>query len=466
MQTYDIAVVGSGVGGSLIASLHKDKKLIVFEKDTNLGGCSGNFKRYGYTFNTGATTLAGYEKNHPLKKILQKAGIRFDLESSEVAIRFQQGEKVIDRGVCFETFMEQIEKNYPHKNNEIFWKKIKKLDEKFWRLKHLHFAKYRFISYMLTLVGLVELFLVFRFSLFQSARSFIKKYLPDISPEYLAFIDSGLLITVQATSKEIPLLSLALGLSYPFHKVYFAKEGMGSLFEELLKGVDVRLSEEVVSITKESDFFLLQTTKQQYKAKKVILNATLYDSAKLFVQKEIKEYYEQFDFHDQSAFTLYMVLKSKEDFLHHYQILLDKEIPNAISKSFFVSFWKQEEGVYSLTISTHTKASFWLNLDKQSYKQEKLKTEEFIKQAFLENFVEIQEEDIVKLFSASSKTFQRYIGRSNCGGSLISLKNLTKMASCKTPFEGLYNIGDTVFAGQGWPGVALGVSVLDKELYM
>lgn len=38
------------------------------------------------------------------------------------------------------------------------------------------------------------------------------------------------------------------------------------------------------------------------------------------------------------------------------------------------------------------------------------------------------------------------------------------MPSCNTPFENLYNVGDTVFAGQGWPGVALGVDVLQKEL--
>ena len=46
----------------------------------------------------------------------------------------------------------------------------------------------------------------------------------------------------------------------------------------------------------------------------------------------------------------------------------------------------------------------------------------------------------------------------------MDFKSLLKIASCKTPFKGLYNIGDSVFAGQGWPGVALGVDVLNKEL--
>ena len=41
---------------------------------------------------------------------------------------------------------------------------------------------------------------------------------------------------------------------------------------------------------------------------------------------------------------------------------------------------------------------------------------------------------------------------------------MLELPSCNTPFAGLYNIGDTVFAGQGWPGVAIGVDVLNKML--
>ena len=33
MKKIDIAVIGSGIGGSLIAALNKNKNLIVFEKD-------------------------------------------------------------------------------------------------------------------------------------------------------------------------------------------------------------------------------------------------------------------------------------------------------------------------------------------------------------------------------------------------------------------------------------------------
>ncbi|XPV83482.1 MAG: NAD(P)-binding protein [Halarcobacter sp.] len=68
MKVHDLAIVGTGIGGSLISALNKHKDLIIFEKDRNLGGCASTFKKSGYYFNTGATTFVGYEDNHPVKK--------------------------------------------------------------------------------------------------------------------------------------------------------------------------------------------------------------------------------------------------------------------------------------------------------------------------------------------------------------------------------------------------------------
>ncbi len=116
----------------------------------------------------------------------------------------------------------------------------------------------------------------------------------------------------------------------------------------------------------------------------------------------------------------------------------------------------------SVTISTHTKANFWRYL--ANYNETKEETTQFIIKKFLEYFTSLKKENISKTHSATSFTFNRYINRYNCGGKAIGFKNITQLPSCNTPFNGLYNVGDTVFAGQGWPGVALGVDVLNKEL--
>jgi len=469
MNHHDIAVIGSGMGGSLISALNKDKNLILFEKEPNLGGCASTFKRKGNYYNTGATTFVGYENNHPIKKIFDTINYIPDIQKSEVAIRVIQDNKIIDRVKDFEVFLLNINEIYPHENNRVFWNTIKDLDEKFWSLKKLHYAKYSISSYIQTIGSIFELFSLFKLDIFKSAESFINETLYGITAQYKAFIDAQLLITIQTTAKDVSLLSLAVGLSYPFHDVFYVNNGMGSLFDGVLKDVNVHKKEEIMKIYKEKDFYRIISNKDEYLSKQVILNSSIYNTSHLFDDENIRKYYDSFSFSDQSAFVIHLTLDCKEIFLHHYQIILNKNIPNSISNSFFVSISSQEDTLlskngYSITISTHTKASLWKDISKDQYTKQKQITQDFIIDAFLENFVTIDKKDIVSIFSGTSKTFNKYINRYNCGGKAITIKNILQTPSCRTPFQGLYNVGDTVFAGQGWPGVALGVNVLNKEL--
>lgn len=469
MKKLDIAVVGSGMGGSMIAALNKNKDLVLFEKDKNLGGCASTFKRFGAFFNTGATTFVGYEDNHPIKRIFDKLNIKPDISRSKTAIRIIQNKRILDRKKNFKEFLKDINELFPNKNNEKFWRTIKEIDKKFWELKKLYFVKHSFKGYFKTALFVIELLKTFKLDLFKSASYFIKNVLGDISKEYQSFIDAQLFITVQTTSKDIPLLTMALGLAYPFHDVFYVNGGMGSMFDKILENVETHNKEEVKKIYKEEDGYIITTSKDRYFAKSIILNSTVYGSAKFFVDDDIKDYYNSFEFSNQSAFVVYIKLNTKSKFLHHYQVILNENIPNCISNSFFVSISdKNDEKMsnkgLSITISTHTQANYWRGLCKVEYEEQKQKTIDFIIKEFLYNFDTIKEEDIKNSFGATSATFNSYINRFNCGGSAISIKNILNLPSCRTPFKGLYNVGDTIFAGQGWPGVALGVEVLNKEL--
>ena len=305
--------------------------------------------------------------------------------------------------------------------------------------------------------------------LFINADKFINDTLPNISDEYKAFIDSQLLITLQTTSQNATLLSMSLGLAYPFHKVFYVNGGMGKLIEDLLKDVKVNKNEQVISILRSDKQYILKTTKDEYLCNKVVLNSTIFDSSKLFEDEKIKSYFQGFKFGDQSAFVVYLKLNIKKELIHHYQIVLNKQIPNCISNSFFVSLSdindeKMSKDGLSLTISTHSKAIFWEGLTKKEYEEKKEETKEFIIKEFLKYFDTVKEENITRSFAATSKTFYSFINRTNCGGKPINIKSAFSLPSCNTPFKGLYNVGDTVFAGQGWPGVAIGVNVLNKEL--
>ena len=469
MKKIGLAVIGSGIGGSLISILNKDKDLILFEKDKNLGGTASTFKRFGNYFNSGATTFVGYENNHIIKDIFDEANFVPDLIESSYAYRTIINGKSIDRKTDFEEFMDSLDTVFYHKNNRYFWQTLKDIDERFWRLKDIYFAKYSLSSYIKSLKTIEILFKEYKSLMFKSAKSFIKEVLGDISKEYQDFIDAQLQITLQSSSKDIPLLSFAIALSYPFHKIFYANGGMGKLFDDMLKDIDVKKNEEIKYIKKEQDFYRLISSKDEYLASKVVLNVPVFECSEIFLDEDIKNYYKKFEFYDQSAFVIYLKIDSQKEFLNHYQIILKDTIPNSVSKSFFVSFsHKDDEKLskngYSVTISCHTKALFWSNLSKDEYETKKEFTKNFIIDELLKNISDIKKEDIKIAFGATSKTFKRYINRFNCGSTPLNLKNIFKIPSSTTPFKNLYNIGDSVFAGQGWPGVALGVKVLSQNL--
>ncbi|MCT7613370.1 NAD(P)-binding protein [Aliarcobacter butzleri] len=470
MQKIDLTVIGSGIGGSLISILNKDKNLVLFEKDKNLGGTASTFKRFGNYFNSGATTFVGYEDNHIIKEIFDSADFIPDLKKSSYAYRTIINGKSIDRITDFEEFIESLNSVFYHKNNRYFWQTLKNIDERFWKLKDIYFAKYSLNSYLKSLKTIDILFKEYKFLLFKSAKSFIKEVLGDISKEYQDFIDAQLQITLQSTSKDIPLLSFAIALSYPFHKIFYANGGMGKLFDDMLKDINVKKNEQIMQIKKENNFYRLISSKNEYLTSKLILNMPVFECKNLFLDEDLQNYYKKFEFYDQSAFVIYLKIDSKKEFLNHYQIILKDNIPNAVSKSFFVSFSQKDDeklskNGYSVTISCHTKALFWNELSKEEYEKNKEFTKNFILDELLKNIPDIKKEDIKIEFCATSKTFKRYINRFNCGATPLNLKNIFKIPSSLTPFKNLYNIGDSVFAGQGWPGVALGVKVLNSNLF-
>ena len=470
---FEYAVVGSGVGGSSIASYlnAKGKSVVLFEKEPYLGGCSSTFTHKKFKYNTGATTLAGYEDNFVVKEVFDAIGFRPKLIETDPTIVIKQNGKTTPRYKDFEKFLAVLEENYPHSKNREFWSLIYKLNRDFYKHNGHYYSNKNLLKKVCSLASFIPLGVSFQKYLRTDAYSFIDEFFKGIDKEYLQFLESQILIVAQAPTKEINFLVAALSLGYTFNENHYVVGGFSQLFDEMTQNIkDVYTKSEIRHIEKKKGYFILYTQEKSFEAKEVILNSTVYESAKLFDDRSTKEYYTSYEKlnNHQSSFMLYMTIKSEKEFGHHYQLIQEEKYQNTLSSALFVSISDKSdnslapEGHYSITASIHTDTRFWK--DKENYKEQKKELQAQLLATILKE-LNIDEGEVVQTFCATPNTFARYINRSQLGGNAITMKNfLPLLPSNDTKVEGLYNVGDSVYAAQGWPGVMLGVKNLQRLL--
>ncbi|MGL5032763.1 MAG: FAD-dependent oxidoreductase, partial [Microcystaceae cyanobacterium] len=73
----NVIVVGAGIGGLTAAALLAEKgdQVTVYEQAIAVGGCASTFKRRGFTFDVGATQVAGLEPGGIHHRIFSQLGL-------------------------------------------------------------------------------------------------------------------------------------------------------------------------------------------------------------------------------------------------------------------------------------------------------------------------------------------------------------------------------------------------------
>lgn len=463
----EYAIVGGGIGGCSIAALlnAKGHDVVLIEKEPSLGGCASTFSHGGNHYNAGATTISGYHEGGIVRRIFDAVGITPDVISTDPAITIIQGDKSCVRYRDLERFISEIETFYPHAKHREFWTLIHTLGIAFYELQGHYYSNQSSLMKVRSLLSLYPMFKRFWRYLFGNARDFITRFYGTLSPQYLDFLDAQILIVAQATSDKINFFTAALSLGYTFNETHYPIGGMGAMCTSLTSKIpDVRTRCLVTSITKENDVYTLTTAQGPIQCKNLIMGTSHYESSQWFSDHAIKKYYQKYEKRNnhQSAFVLYMTIKTPTPYHHHYQFISETIIPHTLSKSLFVSFSDPSDtliapvGSYRITASIHTDTRFWTPLSKVHYQHQKKELQNLLQQWICDK-LGIQNEEIVECFAATPKTFGRYINRTQLGGNALTLSNfLPRLPSNDTPIKGLYQIGDTAYAAQGWPGVVMG----------
>ncbi len=427
----DYAIVGSGIGGSSIAAYldAKGYDTLLFEKEPYLGGCSSTFKHKGFSYNTGATTLAGYQEGQVVKELFDTIGFTPNVISTDPAIVIIQGDKRVARYRDLNTFLDALEKQYPHPKNREFWTLVYTINKEFYKMNGHYYANSSLLSKTISLFSYLPLMLKFQRYLRVNALDFITNFFKDISPEYLRFLEAQIMIVAQAHSRKVNFFTAALSLGYTFNETHYAIGGLGQIFQGMTASMkDVRTNSEITKIERKDQHFVLHTKNESIQARHLILNSTVYDSSTLFEDRPVQKYYKKYKHLDnhQSSFMLYLTIKSDADFAHHYQIIQDENYPDTLSNALFVSFSDKEDdqicpqGHYSITASIHTDSRWWD--DETSYAKQKETLMRLLLSTICDT-LDIKESQVLHQFAGTPKTFKHYIKRSQLGGNPITMKN-------------------------------------------
>lgn len=463
----EYAVVGGGIGGCSIAALLNahGHDVVLIEKERTLGGCASTFIHDGNRYNTGATTISGYHEGGIVKRLFDTVGVTPNLISSDPAITILQGQKSCIRYRDIGTFVAEMNRFYPHSKHDEFWKLVHTIGEAFYTLEASYYYSNRSrLKKIVSLLSFYPLLKTFRPYLFCNAREFIIRFYGDTTPEFIDFLDAQILIVAQATSEEINFFTAALALGYTFNETHYPIGGMGAVCESLTSKIpNIRSGCEVIMIKRNKELYQITTSEGIFHARNLIMGTSHYESSRWFDDHDIKNYYASFEKRNnhQSAFILYIKVKTDTVFQHHYQLISDSLIPYTLSKSLFVSFSDPSDnafvsGHYHITASIHTDSRMWLELSPTHYKTQKSELHNLL-QGWICDRLSLQNDEIIESFAATPKTFSRYINRTQLGGNALTMSNfLPLLPSNDTPVPGFYQVGDTSYAAQGWPGVVMG----------
>ncbi|WP_290874914.1 FAD-dependent oxidoreductase [Gracilimonas sp.] len=281
-QDYDAIIIGSGMGGmSAAAMLAKDGfKVLILEKAHAPGGCSSSYFRKGYVFESGATTLIGFDENQPLWKLEKETGIQIPREEITPSMSvWIDGEQIIrykDRKV----WMQECTRVFGDGDAQrAFWKEAFRVSDLVWKLslKNPFFPPRKLSEWVHLALNNNPLDVWVLKYAFQSAADVMKKFGVD-TPKFWRFVDEQLMITAQAKSEETPFLFGAAGLTYTNYSNFYVPGGLLEMINTIQnfiqdKGGALHTKEGVEMISREGDQFMVHT--QQHAKKNSLIKLRL-----------------------------------------------------------------------------------------------------------------------------------------------------------------------------------------------
>ena len=490
MRKTEVLVVGAGIAGLTSAAILSKLgfSVTLIESHTQSGGCAGTFKRKNYIFDVGATQVAGLEKGGIHSKIFDFLDIKIpdatildpacivDLKdgSNPIPIWYKKNDWIAEREIQFpgsRKFWELC--SYIHQSNWTFANKYPVLPiNNFWDFSQLlrALAPSNLLTGILLKSTVFDLLRICGLSRNERLINFLNLQLKLYSQEDVyntaALYGSTVLQMCQQPHglwhMNKSMQSLSEGLEDSLHKtganIFFGQEVNSIIFDSQAKCWKV--------FAKSKNSYL------EYQANDIVYTPppqSLLKHLKDLLSKE-QSYKNRLTTlpAPSGAFVFYSALKKKHIkriSSNHYQF-----VSNELG-SLFVSISKEGDGrapkgEITLIASLFTKVKDWIGLEKKEYIEKKKEYLEKISFE-LESQFNIASDNWLHKELATPLGFEKWTNRPNgiVGGlgqnpDIFGLFGL----SSRTPFQGLWLCGDSIYPGEGTAGVSQSALMVSRQI--
>lgn len=472
-RQFDVAIIGGGVAGMSTAARVESAGLstVVLEQHDQIGGCAGYYRRDGFAFDVGATTLVDFRPGGVGGQLLEQIGF----EPPEIEIQDAYTLWLPDRTLTlyhdqarWET--ELRETFGDDENHRRFYRFLERLSETFWEI-----ARDDVKMPIQTVgdairngraVGVRDLHLL-RYLRWTMKDALEKFEVYDDVPlrKTLAMLVED---TVHSTLEEAPLLNSVLGISIRKAGLGRARGGMygfWTAFEEHYAdmGGTVETGRTVTEVSGRSGDFRIATDCGRYQANQVVSAIPINLTKKIapsIVGERLDDHVATLREHEGGAVVAFLGVPETEVAgreITHHQVLLDYDDALGDGNNMFVSVSapgdtaSAPEGHRAVVLSTHCDVEPWQNLDEETYERKKEKMGERLISGARTVYPDLATSPVVYEIG-TPVTYEQFTNRPRgaIGGYRQTVENTNQNAVPQDiGVDGFYLAGDTTWPGLG-----------------
>ena len=490
MSKTEVLVVGAGIAGLTSAAILSKLgfQVTLIESHTQSGGCAGTFKRKNYTFDVGATQVAGLENGGIHSKIfnfLEVATPEATILDPSCIVDLNDGSKPIP--IWYEKNDWTLEREMQFPGSSKFWQLCSLIHQSNWTFANknpiLPFNNFWDFSQLLRALSPSNLLtgILLKSTVFDLLR------ICGLSTDarLIKFLNLQLKLYSQEDVYNTAALygSTVLQMCQKPHGLWHLKKSMQSLSEALENslhktGANIIFGQKVDSIVSDN---LNKCWKVFAKSKKCVFeysaNDLIYTAPPQSLLEHLNEPLSKNPIYKNrlnnlpkpsGALVFYSALKVehlKSVSSNHYQFISHE------LGSLFVSIsedgdGRAPKGEITLIASLFTQVEDWIDLGKDAYLEKK---NNYLKKISfeLESQFDIDSQNWLHKELATPLGFERWTNRPNgiVGGlgqnpDIFGLFGL----SSRTPFKGLWLCGDSIYPGEGTAGVSQSALMVARQI--